>query len=84
MPMAIVATMVSVACCCLPFGMIGVIFSTMVAGKVEQGEIHAARMLSGAALGWSLLTLLICLGSVSACMLSSFSATAFLRSILGV
>ena len=82
--MSIVATIVSVLCCCLPFGMIAIIPASMVSSKVEQGDISGARTMSGIALGWSMLTLLVCLGAVSTCMLSSYSATAMLRSILGV
>jgi hypothetical protein len=84
MPMAIVATLASVACCCLPFGMIAIIPASMVAGRVEQGNISGARTMSGLALGWSILTLLVSLGSVSACMASSYSAVGLVRSILGV
>lgn len=83
MAMAIVATLVSIACCCLPFGMVAIIPASMVSGRVEQGDISGARTMSGFALGWSILTLLISLGSVSACMLSSWSATEMFRSIVG-
>lgn len=84
MPLAIIATLASVACCCLPFGVIAIIPASMVGGRVEQGNTSGARTMSGLALGWSILTLLVSLGSVSACMASSFSAVGMLRSILGV
>ncbi len=84
MPLAIVATLLSVACCCLPFGLIAIIPASMVSGRVELGNISGARTMSGLALGWSILSLVVSLGSLGACMASSYSAVGLVRSILGM
>ena len=84
MPFAIVATLMSVVCCCLPFGMLAIIPAAMVSGRVEQGNLSAAKTLSGVALGWSLLTMIVSIGSIAACMGSSFSALGMVRAFLGV
>jgi len=50
--------------CCLPFGVVGIIYASQVSGKVAAGDLKGAKAAANSAKTWSIVSLLMGLGIV--------------------
>ena len=46
-------------CCCLPFGIVAIVYSTQVTTHLQAGNYEAARKASNAALTWILVSVIV-------------------------
>ena len=53
LPLSITAAVMSLCCCCIPFGVVPLIFSTQVNSKLAAGDYTGARSASDNAKLWS-------------------------------
>lgn len=58
LPLSITSAVLSFLCCCIPFGIVPVIFSTQVGSKLANGDYEGAQSASANAKLWSW----ICIG----------------------
>lgn len=61
LPLSIIAAVLSFCCCCVPFGIVPVIFSTQVNSKLAVGDYEGARSASDNAKLWSWISIGIAL-----------------------
>ena len=57
-PNYLVTSIIVTLCCCLPFGIVAIVYAASVNAKVAAGDIQGAKAASGTALMWC------CLGAI--------------------
>lgn len=53
-PTHLVMAIITTLCCCMPLGIVSLIFASQVAGKVRAGDIAGARKASSRARTWAI------------------------------
>jgi hypothetical protein len=63
LPLSITAAVLSLCCCCIPFGIVPLIFSTQVNTKLAAGDYSGARSASDNAKLWSWISIGVALAA---------------------
>ena len=75
LPLSITSAVLSFLCCCIPFGIVPVIFSTQVGSKLANGDFEGAKAASANAKLWSWICIGIALGVFALNMILQFVLT---------